>query len=131
MYSGQWDSPDGIYSVTIEDDDRVAYAYISQENQIVGDVWLYNVADTPTEPEWDDRDKLPFLNPFQFALNNEPGRIRAEQDVEIDWHMEDPVAVVVRVHGFDWAILRPGAKPGWCRLAKKSGPLANRLDEFQ
>lgn len=32
----------GGWTVVVEDDDRVAYAYLLHEGRIVGDVWLYN-----------------------------------------------------------------------------------------
>jgi hypothetical protein len=32
----------GDWTVAVEDDDRVVYAYLLRHNQIVGDVWLYN-----------------------------------------------------------------------------------------
>ncbi|MEL6732644.1 MAG: hypothetical protein AAFP83_16055, partial [Bacteroidota bacterium] len=30
------------YAVVIEDDQKVAYAYLLHQGKIVGDVWLYN-----------------------------------------------------------------------------------------
>jgi hypothetical protein len=130
MFLMRWHSPDGDYAVDIEDDDRVAYAYLLQGERIVADIWLYNAEATPTEPEWADREKLPFLNPASFAFENNLGPIRGEDDVEVLWSTDGKVSALVRLFGIDWAILAPGAKPGWCRLAKRNGRLANLLDEF-
>lgn len=55
-------------SVRIEDDGRVAYAYfLSPENKIVGDVWLYNRCRAPLVPEWNDKERAPFANLSDYA----------------------------------------------------------------
>ena len=41
----RYDEPDGGRSVVLEDDGRVAYAYLLEKDTIVSDVWLYNVAE--------------------------------------------------------------------------------------
>jgi len=61
------DSPDGRLSVMLEDDGRVAYAYLLQDGKVVGDVWLYNVVETPERVDWKDRSQMPFLNPKRFC----------------------------------------------------------------
>jgi hypothetical protein len=53
------------YSVIIEDDGRVAYAYLMKDENIIGDVWLYNQLDAPENTNWDHK-KMPFLNPIEF-----------------------------------------------------------------
>ncbi|WP_312524538.1 hypothetical protein [Sphingobacterium multivorum] len=58
------------FAVLIEDDDKVCYAYLLNEERIVGDIWLYNSVPTPSEPEWHKRDNLPFLNPAAFVKEN-------------------------------------------------------------
>lgn len=35
------------YSVVIEDDDKVCYAYLYFNKEIIGDVWLYNNVESP------------------------------------------------------------------------------------
>ncbi|WP_374951629.1 hypothetical protein [Mucilaginibacter sp.] len=53
---------DRFFSVKIEDDGRVAYAYLMQGNDEVADVWLYNLAAAPVASFWNEADK-PFVNP--------------------------------------------------------------------
>jgi hypothetical protein len=133
------------YRVRLDDDDRVAYAYLidgeretPNETGIIGDVWLYNVAPTPVEPEWQglhrvkDREKalelMPFLNPRQYVRSESAMRLEEATSVVVEWSSEktERVAEVV-VDGLLYARLKPGAKPGWARLALTDGPCAQSL----
>ena len=128
MLTVQKDGPDG-YSAVFEDDGKVAYAYLLEDGRIVGDVWLYNAAPTPDEPEWRDRSKAPFLNPRRFA-SAEPFRPATEEaDVDLSWTKDPEGNLILRIslHGAYHAMLTPGSKPGWCRLAVNDGPLASVL----
>jgi hypothetical protein len=53
--------------VVLEDDGRVAYAYLKDHGAIVADVWLYNVAEAPDQNHWRDKSNLPFLNPGKYC----------------------------------------------------------------
>ena len=67
IIEAQFSSVDGAHAVVIEDDGRVAYAYLlDADGKICGDVWLYNRGPAPKEPEWTDREKAPFANPEAF-----------------------------------------------------------------
>jgi hypothetical protein len=121
------DSASG-YRVVVDDDGRVAYAYLLEPGgKIVGDVWLYNREATPDRPEWNDKSKLPFLNSARFAKEPPPTRIDEESDVSVNWSGEDPPEATLFVRGQRYAVLRPGAKPGWSAGAKLDGPLAKVL----
>lgn len=123
-----WDVSGTQLRVVIEDDERVAYAYLMDSNgSIVGDVWLYNVAETPQKPEWTDRAKMPFLNPREFCNTETVPRVTSESKVSCVAH-EDYVDI--EVDGVLVARLKVGAKPGWSRLASKDGPLALRLSSL-
>jgi hypothetical protein len=118
-------------SVVVEDDGRVCYAYLlSPEEQIVGDVWLYNRCEAPVEPEWTDRTKAPFANPRRF-IQDPPGfRLPSgEEEVAIRWTESAPGTRVAEVLIGDLIIgrLRAGQKPGWALAAAKDGPLARAL----
>jgi hypothetical protein len=118
-------------SVVIDDDGRVAYAYLRDlDQEIIGDVWLYNRAATPAKPEWDYRPVEPFLNPLDFVRTDiEIALPDGATDFSIGWNLgtqSDPNVIIYLRHQV-WAILAPGAKPGFCRLAKTDGPLARVL----
>lgn len=117
------------YSVVVEDDGRVAYAYLCNERKIVADVWLYNRDKSPDEPEWSDRSLAPFANPSAYALEFDLSPISDKRDVAVAWQ-NDPISATISIHGKNWAVLREGFKPGYCRLAKKAGPLARPMSEL-
>jgi hypothetical protein len=113
-------------TVVIEDDGRVAYAYLRRGGEIVADVWLYNVAATPEEPTWTDRSEVPYLNPRRYCTREEFPRITANTRVTCSVVSEQ---VEIRVEGQLIARLQPGIKPGWSRLARMNGPLAKPLED--
>ena len=115
----------GVWSAIVEDDGRVAYAYLLDEGRIVADVWLYNRAATPEAPEWGDRDTAPFLNPRGFAAQDDFTPPADETEVGIEWwEMDGRHCPWIILSGRRHALLAPGRKPGWCVLAAKDGPLA-------
>lgn len=118
--------------LVFDDDDKAAYAYLKFGDKIVGDVWLYNVAPSPRKPEWqapDGGDKMPFANPAGFASEESFRPITDPSEIALDWEggPDSLNQVSISLRGQKHAVIRPGAKPGWCRLAAKPGPLANPL----
>lgn len=124
----QFDSDGAGYSCVVEDDGKVAYAYLLNQSGIVSDLWLYNCAETPSKPEWSDRTKMPFANPIEFAnCAAMAPPINTAEDVEVEWRFNGDFtlhSVVLSIRGVPYGRLAPGAKPGWCIAAAKDGPLA-------
>ena len=118
-------------AVVIDDDGRVAYAYLLDNNGVVlADVWLYNRCAAPSEPEWNARPSGPMANPRDYVRTDLAIALpEGEADFTIDWQLQsssDP-KVIVYLRQDEWAIMEPGTKPGSCRLAKVDGPLARAL----
>jgi hypothetical protein len=112
-------------SVIIDDDGKVAYAYLSDSGQIASDVWLYNVAPTPHQVDWHDKTQMPFLNPKRFCKEVESlPRITEQSDVVCAVQGD---SVEVKLNGRVIARLQAGARPGWSILAGREGPLAHPL----
>ena len=114
-------------SVGIEDDGKVAYAYLLHGERIVGDVWLYNVAETPETVSFRDPALMPFLNPRSFCrADSAVPRLGPSSKLRCEW-----TAVHVDLFVDDeWiARLREGARPGWSKLASRAGPLARPLSD--
>jgi hypothetical protein len=120
----RFDAPGKTLALMLEDDGNVAYAYLLEGEEIVGDVWLYNVAESPLEVEWDPS-AMPFLNPKKFCREDKVPRMREESLVDCKWSSR---GVEVTIDGVLMARLEVGAKPGWSKLAACSGPLANPLE---
>jgi hypothetical protein len=119
--------PTGRFSLVVEDDGHVAYAYLRDEGRIVGDVWLYNVDPAPDHTRWKDQQRRPFLNPQAFCSGRAMQRFSSDSDIQAIW---DGSAVTLIVDGVPCARLSPGSKPGWSVLAARSGPLAKPLEEL-
>jgi hypothetical protein len=120
------DEPNGARAVVLEDDGKVAYAYLLEDGEVVGDVWLYNVAPAPETVNWRDRAAMPFLNPRKYCTEEVVPKLRHDSVVNCQWSNE---GVRVTIDGLRMARLAHGAKPGWSRLASSPGPLARPLTE--
>lgn len=118
--------------IVFDDDGKAAYAYLIIDDKTVGDVWLYNVGEPPQNPEWQDREKMPFANPAGFVLAEAFEPVSDPAEITLDWETTSSGLrqVAILLKGKKHAVLRPGAKPGWCRLAAKPGPLAKPLNQL-
>jgi hypothetical protein len=120
----RFDDPETARAVVLEDDGRVAYAYLLDHEKIVGDVWLYNVADAPESERWKDQTEMPFLNPRSFCTPVSVSRLTQSSSIACTWFDN---GVEVSVDGILMARLEENAKPGWSRFAGRPGPLAKPL----
>jgi hypothetical protein len=119
------------YSIIIEDDERVCYAYLLVDRDIVGDVWLYNREIAPGTMEWKN-ENMPFLNPLQFIdLEMALNPITSSDQVELTWRMEKSQLRNVQIHvrGELIAKMTIGSKPGWSAVVKADGPLAKKIQK--
>jgi hypothetical protein len=118
------------YSIIIEDDEKVCYAYLLVDKDIVGDVWLYSRGKAPDTTEW-KTENMPFLNPLQFVdLEKVLHPITSPDKVELTWHMEENQLKEVQIHvrGELIAKMTIGSKPGWSSAVKADGPLAKKME---
>ena len=121
------------YSVVVDDDDKVAYAYFLENERITGDVWLYNVHPTPLLPAWLDRTNMPLmpvLNSREFVLEPMISPVSDAKDVQVIWDIDDGGQVEsagVFIRGVLECILKPGSRPGWSHRVKRDGPTAKTI----
>ena len=117
------------FSVIIEDDGKVAYAYLLSKKEIISDVWLYNQEKTPKSINWQNRNNMPFLNPQNYILDKFIAPLNDRTDVSLDWnYIHDLIEVKLYIRNEMIAILEPNAFPGWSVLAKIDGPLAKKIN---
>ncbi len=118
---------DSHYSVVTEDDGRVAYSYLYEGEDIVGDVWLYNQQEPPQTSFWLPED-MPFLNPKEYLSKDAAIKpIERESDIRCEWtESKDDGLIEVGIYIRDKFIasVAVGSKPGWSTLVAKDGPLA-------
>ena len=118
---------DNHYSVIVEDDGRVAYAYILDGPDIVGHVWLYNQQEPPETSYWQEGE-MPFLNPKEYLSKDASIKpIRKHSEIRTEWteSKEDgSIEAGIYIRDKFIASVEIGSKPGWSTLVIKDGPLA-------
>ena len=119
--------------LVLDDDGKAAYAYLVKGNRVIGDVWLYNVAPTPSDPEWPNVHKTPYANPFPYSSSEAFSSLQYAAEIRLVWRANSTHLEQVDIWLRDQlhAVIRPCSKPGWCRLAVKAGPLAKPLHEIE
>ena len=135
----QWHFAEYNADVIIEECHGAVYAYLLKNNQIVSDVWLYNLCTTPSDPPWkNDKGRgAPYLNSKQYTndtifvpsdpelhlfitvQNDVDSLLQAKISIQLT-HEKDSIVLL--------AILSEGNKPGMCANAKMDGPLAKRIE---
>ncbi len=112
-------------SLVIDDDGRVAYAFLrGPDDDIIGDVWLYNRVPCAEPPDWTDATQAPFLNPASMARALE-GRAPEADELSVEWTLDGVLLLAdVKLRGELLARLSPGSAPGWNVLALEAGPCA-------
>jgi len=118
---------DDYYSVIIEDDGRVAYAYLMEGEDPVGEVWLYNQQPAPTNSNWYEQ-QPPYLNTEEYidrSIRVSP--LTNKNQLYVEW-TESPdngaVEIAIYIREKFIAQITSGSKPGWSTLVIKDGPLA-------
>lgn len=115
---------DENYSVIVEANSKVCYAYLLSNDEIIGDVWLGNQIPISNEIDFSDPSQMPFPNPEEYLLNPKE-LIEDFEPILIDWEIfSSTKKVIVYFHNDTKVMLKEGAKPGWSNKVKKSGPLA-------
>ncbi len=118
---------DDYYSVLIEDDGRVAYAYLMEGEDAIGDVWLYNVQEAPKDSNW-GKQQLPYLNPEEYINKDiRVAPITDKSEVYFEWNeslSDGSIEVSIYIRDKFIAQIITGSKPGWSTLVVKDGPLA-------
>jgi hypothetical protein len=120
-----YQDPSRPQRVVIEDDDRVAYAYLLRGETIVSMVWLYNVGTSPVTVDPEDTNSMPFQNPAKYCSSSKAlPRLSARSPLRCEW---SDSGVSIFLDNRFIARLEAGVEPGWSILAAKNGPLAKRL----
>jgi hypothetical protein len=117
----------------LEDDGRVAYAYLVRDKRIVADVWVYNRCATPAEPEWSKGTtrRPPFANSSGFVNSAVAIELpTSNDDVSFAWHVraDGTPEVAIHVGAVHAASLAESETPGRALLAGKDGPVARVLN---
>jgi hypothetical protein len=115
------------FSAVFDDNGKVAYAFLLYQEQIVTDVWLYNVAPTPEEF---GHDQPPHLNIKGYAKDETYPRIEREDEIEFRFITPNglrSLCVELYLRGELFAKLVPDQVPGWSKMAAEDSDLARAL----
>jgi len=118
--------PNGYRTVVLEDDEKTGYAYLYQDEEIICDVWLYNVDCNPISVNWKDESQLPFCNPAKYCTEEKLPRISEDLKLRMECVWFNKFVTII-LDGLPLAKLCSGEFPGWSRTAKIAGPLARPL----
>jgi hypothetical protein len=121
-----------VYSMSaiFEQDSRVAYAYLLEQEEFVSDVWLYNVDYTPQHPEWKDRlCDMPFRNSVQYVSSLVFKPVIDSSEIHVKWieNNDGTILVNIFVRGELMGILQKDCKPGWSKMASSDSPISKVL----
>ncbi|PHR97590.1 MAG: hypothetical protein COA78_27405 [Blastopirellula sp.] len=123
-------SPNEDFVLTIEDNGKVAYAYLKKDEQIVGDVWLYNRCKAPPVSEWKDRGNLPFANCEGYI--DESGQVTGPlsvEDLDVNWEEDDGLMYAyIYIKEDLFAVVGETMKPGFARFAIKDSRIARVME---
>jgi hypothetical protein len=117
-------------SAIFEQDGRVAYAYLLEQEEFISDVWLYNVDYTPQKPEWKDRlCEMPFRNSIQYVSSPVFKPVIDSNEVHVNWieNNDGNIILNIFVRGELMGILHKGCKPGWSKIASLDSPIAKAI----
>lgn len=118
-------------SVIFEQDSKVAYAYLLDREEVVSDVWLYNVDYAPQNPEWKNHlCDMPFRNSIQYVSCPVFTPINNQNEISIEWIENNDKNVIVNVfiRGELMGVLQKFCKPGWSKLSSVDSPIARVLN---
>lgn len=127
----EWKKEGTSYSAVFEDDGKVAYGYLEYEDEIVGDVWIYNRFPAPIKPEWTSPENMPFANAKEYVSDDHFIAVENESEVTIAWEEDEtsPATLLISIRNQIIAKIKHGSRPGWCKLAAKDGPLAKSFNQ--
>jgi hypothetical protein len=117
------------FTAVFDDNGKVAYAFLCYGQEIITDVWLYNVAPAPEMP---GNDTPPLLNAREFIVATPYPRIERAEDVEFRFMTPGEIQTLyvdVYLRGKLHARLKPNEQPGWCCLAIKDTDIARVMSE--
>jgi hypothetical protein len=117
-------------SAIFEQDSKVAYAYLLEQEEFVSDVWLYNVDYTPQNPEWKDRlCDMPFRNSVKYVSSPGFKPVIDSSEIHVKWIENNDGTIIVNifVRGELMGILQKDCKPGWSKMASSDSPIAKVL----
>jgi hypothetical protein len=121
---------DNKYSVIIEDNGLVSYAYLLFNDEVIGDVWINNKTnDSSKQVDFTDVSQMPFMNPIENISNIYMNISINYNNIGLHWRLSsNKIKVLIFLESEIIVALEDGAKPGWSNIVINNSPVANKLN---
>ena len=124
----------GDFSLVIDEENSVCYAYLKKHGVIVNHVWLYNRGETPTIPLWTQKGiEPPFKNSSEYISDLNFQAPNSEEDFTISISAENEESfnyIDILIKGICFGRFLWNIKPGYAKLSKSENRLAKPLHEL-
>ena len=125
----------GDYSLVIDEENSVCYAYLKMHGVIVNHVWLYNRGESPNIAPWTQTGiDPPFKNSSEYILDLNFQAPKSEDDFSISILTENEESfnhVDILIKGICFGRFMWNIKPGYAKLSKSENRLAKPLSDLQ
>lgn len=82
----EYPSPYGDYSLVIDEEKEVCYAYLKENGRVVAHVWIYNRGDSPEEFTWKSKGQAPpFKNSKEYVAKINFLLPQSEDAFAVEW----------------------------------------------
>lgn len=116
------------FSVAIEDNGKVAYAYLLRNDKIISELWLYNRGNAQYD-NWDDlsEDDLPPQN-LDYLIEKTIEPISSNKDINIKWIFNDATntKAYIYIHNELIGSLESKEPIGFSKLVLQDTPIAKK-----
>jgi hypothetical protein len=114
-------------AVVVEDEDDFCWGYYMTGDKITGDVWLFNIGETPDVPPWADGKRLPCQNPSENCYPHNISLPIVESDFYVEFNdIKGTAGIYFRELLI--GVLSEGWHPGYSSFAKIDSGLAKAMD---
>jgi hypothetical protein len=119
---------DGIDTVIIEleDDKCIAYFWSGAEDKITGDVWLFNIGETPEQIPWKLGGEPPYQNPIQYCYPHQVSLPIVETEFRVDFNSDKKKAGIY-FRGYLIGVIGDQLRPGKSLFARSDSAVANDM----
>ncbi len=118
------------FSIVIEDNGYVAYAYLLKNEDIISELWLYNRGNILYD-NWDNisEDDFPLQN-LDCFINKTIKPISTDKDINIKWSFNDDnnIKAYIFIHDELIGSLESKEPIGFSKLVFQDTPIAKKYD---
>jgi hypothetical protein len=115
--------------IEIEPDACCAYYLSASADAITGDVWLFNIGETPVDPPWAGSEEWdgPYQNSSEFCYPHNIPTPVVGSDFDVDFHESNDTAGIY-FREYLVGILADHWRPGKSSFARLDSPVAKKME---